>query len=77
MEMRPSIWGKLTTFLQIASVTLVLVRLAELVPIDSFSLGVLFGVTAAACFISGAGYVVDGIRWYNQVTAEAATKPAQ
>ena len=76
MEMRPSVWGKLTTFLQIASVTMVLIQLAGLVSIGSFSLGVLFGVTAAACFVSGAGYVVDGIRWYNQVTAEAVTKPA-
>jgi len=75
MEMRPSLWGKLTTFLQISSVTIVLMQKAELVSISSVTLGVLFGVTAAACFVSGAGYVIDGIKWYNQVTAEAQSKP--
>ena len=75
MEMRPSLWGKLTTFLQIASVTVVLMQLAELVDIGSFALGILFGVTAVSCFVSGAGYVIDGIKWYNQVTAEAEAKP--
>ena len=75
MEMRPSVWGKLTTFLQIASVTLVLMNLSELVHVSTLTLGVLFGITAAACFVSGAGYVIDGIKWYNHVTAEAAAKP--
>lgn len=75
MEMRPSLWGKMTTFLQIASVTMVLMQLAGWVSVSPFALGVLFGVTAAACFVSGAGYVVDGIKWYNQVTAEGTPKP--
>lgn len=68
MEMKPSLWGKLTTFLQIASVTVVLARLAELVELSPPLLAGLYSVTAAACFISGAGYVIEGIRWYNHIT---------
>jgi cardiolipin synthase len=70
MEMRPSLWGKLTTFLQILSVTVVLFRLAEVVTVPPVALAVLFSLTAAACFVSGAGYVIDGIRWYNQITGQ-------
>jgi cardiolipin synthase len=68
MEMRPSLWGKLTTFLQILSVTVVLVRLAELIAVPPVVLATIFALTAAACFVSGAGYVIDGIRWYNHIT---------
>lgn len=70
MEMRPSVWGKGTTFLQILSVTLVLVGLAGLIKIAPVVLATTFSLTAIACFVSGAGYVIDGIRWYNQVTGQ-------
>jgi phosphatidylglycerophosphate synthase len=74
MEMKPSAWGKATTFLQILTVVVVLVRQAEVIAIDPVLLPVIFALTAAACFVSGAGYVIDGIRWYNAVTAQD-TKP--
>jgi len=70
MEMRPSAWGKATTFLQILTVVVVLVRQAEVIAIEPFVLAVIFAITAAACFVSGAGYVIDGIRWYNAVTSQ-------
>jgi len=70
MEMRPSAWGKATTFLQILTVVVVLVRQAEVIAIEPFVLAVIFAITAAACSVSGAGYVIDGIRWYNAVTSQ-------
>jgi cardiolipin synthase len=69
MEMRPSLWGKMTTFLQILTVTTVLARLAEIVMVPPVALATLFSVTAVGCFVSGAGYVIEGIRWYNHITA--------
>jgi cardiolipin synthase len=74
MEMRPSVWGKATTFLQILTVVLVLIRAAGLIAIGPIVLPAVFVLTAAACFVSGTGYVIDGLRWYNAVTQES-TKP--
>lgn len=75
MEMKPSVWGKATTFLQILTVVLVLVRLAGVIRIDPTVPPVIFALTAAACFVSGAGYVMEGIRWYNAVTGPEAGRP--
>jgi len=75
MEMKPSAWGKATTFLQILTVVIVLVRLADVIAIDPAVPPTIFALTAAACFVSGAGYVIDGIRWYHAVT-EHDTKGA-
>lgn len=74
MEMKPSAWGKATTFLQILTVVLILVRLADVITIDPTVPPVLFALTAAACFVSGAGYVIEGINWYNAVTAPDAKR---
>ena len=76
MEMKPSAWGKATTFLQILTVVVVLVRQADVIAVEPIVLPVIFALTAAACFVSGAGYVIDGIRWYNAVTEQDAKRPS-
>jgi cardiolipin synthase (CMP-forming) len=70
MEMKPSVWGKGTTFLQILTVVIVLVLKADVIAIEPVVPPVIFALTAAGCFVSGAGYVIDGIRWYNAVTGQ-------
>jgi cardiolipin synthase len=76
MEMRPSVWGKGTTFLQILTVVIVLVQQAEVVTIEPVVPPMIFALTAAGCFVSGAGYVIDGIRWYNAVTGQDTKQPS-
>ena len=69
MEMDPSIAGKLTTFTQLLSITLVLVDRAALWRAPEMPLAALFVVTGLCCFWSGAGYVVRGIGFYNEHTS--------
>jgi cardiolipin synthase (CMP-forming) len=64
MEMKPSLSGKLTTFTQLLSVSLVLVDLAEWWDVPSAILYLVFVSTGAASFISGSGYVLRGMKWY-------------
>jgi cardiolipin synthase (CMP-forming) len=64
MEMKPSIWGKLTTFTQLLSVTLALVDLAQWFDVPTIVLNAVFIATGIASFISGSGYVLRGMRWY-------------
>jgi cardiolipin synthase len=64
MEMAPSIWGKLTTFTQLLSVTLALLDLAQWVDVPTIVLNVVFVATGIASFISGSGYVLRGMKWY-------------
>ena len=64
MEMAPSLWGKLTTFTQLLSVTLVLLSLAGWWKAPEAFLLTVFVATAIASFISGAGYVIRGMRYY-------------
>ena len=72
MEMAPSFWGKGTTFLQILTVTVVLVARADLTQIAQPFLWILYLLTAAACFVSGAHYVWQGIHYYNDSLAQDA-----
>jgi len=64
MEMKPSRLGKLTTFTQLLSVTLVLVNLSEWWDIPRLWLNIVFVATGAASLVSGGGYVLRGMRWY-------------
>ncbi|MBI5505625.1 MAG: CDP-alcohol phosphatidyltransferase family protein [Deltaproteobacteria bacterium] len=64
MEMAPSIWGKLTTFTQLLSVTLVLVDIARWWDVPTPALNVIFVATGAVSFVSGSHYVVRGLKWY-------------
>lgn len=68
MEMAPSIWGKTTTFLQILTVTMVLLARAQWLPLDGGILLTAFALTGVATIVSGVDYVARGIRWY-QATA--------
>ena len=67
IPMNPSIWGKMTTFLQISAVTLVLLDRSTWLLVPARYLDVVFVATSAACVVSGAGYVIDGIRWYQSI----------
>lgn len=64
MEMAPSLSGKLTTFTQLLSVTLVLIDLAQWWDVPTMFLNGLFIATGLASFVSGGGYVLRGMRWY-------------
>jgi cardiolipin synthase len=70
MEMKPSLSGKLTTFTQILSVTLVLIDVAEWWDVPSFVLNCVFVATGLASFVSGGGYVMRGMRWYTASETE-------
>ena len=73
MEMAPSLWGKLTTFTQLLSVALVLLRLAEWWVMPPWLLLWVFVATAVASFVSGTGYVVRGLRYYQDNVGESAS----
>ncbi len=64
MAMKPSIWGKLTTFLQLLSICLVMFDLALWLEVSDAFLQAVFIATGAATLISGAGYVLEGLRFY-------------
>jgi cardiolipin synthase (CMP-forming) len=64
MEMKPSLSGKLTTFTQLLSVSLVLLDLAAWWDVPTAVLYMVFVATGAASFISGSGYVLRGMKWY-------------
>jgi cardiolipin synthase len=64
MEMSPSIWGKLTTFTQLLSVTLALVDLAQWVDVPTTVLNIVYIATGVASIVSGSGYVLRGMKWF-------------
>jgi len=68
--MSPSVSGKVTTFLQLLTVALVLIDVAEVLEIDEVLLWVVYAATAVACFVSGAGYVVAGSRIYQSAGSD-------
>lgn len=71
MEMHPSLAGKLTTFTQLLSVTLVLVNLAQWWNVPPTFLTGVFVATGCASFWSGSGYVLRGLKWYAASGPEA------
>ncbi len=68
MEMAPSVLGKATTCVQIITVIAVLTARAQWMSIAPSLLGGLFVVTTGITFLSGADYVLRGIRWYQSQT---------
>lgn len=64
MPMQPTVWGKLSTFLQLSCVGLVLLAHTAWVGIPSLVLSTVFIATGITAVISGAGYMLDGLRWY-------------
>jgi cardiolipin synthase (CMP-forming) len=72
ITVRPSVIGKLTTFFQLASVTLVLVGVSfpdALPPTLSKTLFIAAGTTTA---LSGLQYMLRGLTWLNQRGTEPA-----
>lgn len=63
MEIRPSIFGKLATFLQLASVSLVLFVVAEHAPVVPAVTDALFYLTGVVTTAAGAQYVYRGLEW--------------
>ena len=70
MPMRPTIWGKLSTFLQISCVGIVLLKYAEWLVAPPLLLSTVFIATGVTAVISGAGYMFDGLRWYQGLEAD-------
>ncbi len=68
----PSVWGKLTTFFQILSVSLVLVARSRWFAIPHPTMPLVFVLTGLLTFASGVHYVVYGIRWYQAVETSAS-----
>jgi cardiolipin synthase len=69
MEMRPSFWGKATTFFQISTVALVLLGQAGWIAVPEMMLLVFFVATGVLNFISGGGYVLNGLQYYQDFEA--------
>jgi len=63
MEVRPTVMGKLSTFLQLVTITLVLVSLYDPRLVVPDLLYYLFFLTALTTFISGCQYVYLGLVW--------------
>ena len=66
----PSMWGKVTTFLQLVTVGVVLLSLAAWVPVPPIVLTMVFVAAAAATVISGIDYVIYGLREYQDSESE-------
>jgi len=63
MEVRPSVAGKLSTFLQLSSVTVVLVSLVYPDTIPAAAEWSLFLVTGLVTATAGVQYMIRGLRW--------------
>ncbi len=64
MAMAPSKLGKITTFTQLLSVSLVLLSLADWWKVPQGFLYTIFLLTGLFSLLSGCGYMIRGIRWY-------------
>ena len=63
MEVKPSVIGKLSTFLQICSVTLVLVSLVRWHRVPPTATTICFLLTGLVTATAGLQYMVRGLRW--------------
>jgi cardiolipin synthase len=63
MEVKPSVVGKLSTFLQICSVTLVLVSLVRWNRVPPTATSICFLLTGLVTAAAGLQYMVRGLRW--------------
>ncbi len=63
MEVKPSAIGKLSTFLQICSVTLVLVSLVRWNRVPPTATSICFLLTGLVTASAGLQYMVRGLRW--------------
>ena len=72
IEIRPSVFGKGTTFFQLISVIAVLVRRSGIYDIDATLLSTLFVVTGVLTAVAGLQYMHRGIVWVQSSPAERA-----
>jgi phosphatidylglycerophosphate synthase len=71
MEVRPSVAGKLSTFLQISAVTVVLVSLVYAGAIPPMAETMLFLVTGVVTATAGFQYVIRGLLWLQRQSSPA------
>jgi cardiolipin synthase len=69
MEVQPAVTGKLSTFLQLCSVSLVLLLLVRPGLVGSAVADVLFYTTGAMTAVAGLQYLVRGLAWLQQQNA--------
>jgi len=74
MEVKPSVAGKLSTFLQICSVTLVLVSLVQWHWVPPIVATVCFYLTGAVTAAAGLQYMMRGFLWLQRQLAGPATQ---
>ena len=72
MPMKPTLWGKLSTFLQITCVGAVLIQYAEWLAMPPLLMSAIFLATGVIAVISAAGYMLDGFRWYHDLEIDRA-----
>lgn len=80
MEVRPSVWGKLSTALQLLAVSTVLVSLVSPALQDSAFERVLFPVSGFVAAVAGLQYMARGLVWLhraNQAASDPAAGPAR
>lgn len=66
MEVRPSVSGKLSTFFQLLSVSLVLVRLVRPGTVPALLQLAVFYLTGAVTALSGLEYMYRGLAWFQR-----------
>jgi len=67
MPMQPTLWGKLSTFLQLTCVAMVLLKYAGWLAVAPSLMTSVFISTGVIAAISGAGYMRDGLRWHQRI----------
>jgi cardiolipin synthase len=76
MEIRPTVSGKLSTFLQLLSVTIVLVSLVQPgLPSDAVK-QVVFSVSAAVTTLAGLQYMYRGLLWFQSHDEASRARPS-
>ncbi|HSD10930.1 MAG TPA: CDP-alcohol phosphatidyltransferase family protein, partial [Candidatus Binatia bacterium] len=75
MEIRPSAISKAATFLQLATLSVVLLSLWKSEMVAAGTRSALFGVTGTVTAISGFHYIYRGLRWYQQKGGAPAEAP--
>jgi cardiolipin synthase len=77
MAVRPSVSGKLSTFLQLLSVTLVLISLAWPGSVRPPLAQAVFAATGVVTAVAGIQYMYRGLAWFQGADAGQASDPGQ
>jgi cardiolipin synthase len=76
MEVKPSISGKLSTFMQLTAVTLVLVSFVEPGLVTASTTTVVFYLTGTVTAVAGLQYMYRGLAWLARQSTEQPVVPA-